>query len=204
MWKSRGDTEFVGETAKEALQTVEKSEFLWRIPKEGISEQKWKVGIDEAGRGPVLGPMLYAAAFSPVDAKIDKMGFADSKQLSEEQRVNLFDAILVEKEMIGWRIHAISPEDISASMLKKNKYNLNTISHDSAANMIDFAVSQGVNITEAYIDTVGDPQLYRQKLEKIFPNIKFTVESKADDTYSIVSAASILAKVNQIILLISV
>ena len=47
------------------------------------------IGIDEAGRGPVLGPLIYAAAFWPVseDADIKKMcNFDDSKKLKEGER----------------------------------------------------------------------------------------------------------------------
>ena len=45
------------------------------------------------------------------------------------------------------------------------------------------------------MDTVGDARSYESKLTGLFPSIKITVESKADSTYPIVSAASICAKV---------
>lgn len=48
---------------------------------------------------------------------------------------------------------------------------------------------------QVYIDTVGDPDRYRQKLERVFPGLSFTVCPKADALYPIVSAASIVAKV---------
>ncbi|CAH8298558.1 unnamed protein product, partial [Schistosoma turkestanicum] len=47
---------------------------------------------------------------------------------------------------------------------------------------------------QVYVDTVGKAEHYEAKLQNIFPQLKIRVESKADDTYPIVSAASIFAK----------
>uniref|UniRef100_A0A0L8GMY7 Ribonuclease n=1 Tax=Octopus bimaculoides TaxID=37653 RepID=A0A0L8GMY7_OCTBM len=66
--------------------------------------------------------------------------------------------------------------------LERTKYNLNALSHDSAIGLITKVLALGVNVTE-------------QKLEKQFPGIDITVAKKADATYSIVSGASIFAKV---------
>lgn len=72
------------------------------------------IGVDEAGRGPVLGPLVYAAAFWPVseDAEIQKMGFNDSKQLKESDRDGFFSSIR-NHPSIGWVIEEITAADIS-------------------------------------------------------------------------------------------
>ena len=157
-----------------------------------------QLGVDEAGRGPVAGPMVYGCAFSPItqaDA-LGALGFADSKQLTEQQRDDLFDTIK-ESSIVGYITHSLSANELSTKMLRKLKYNLNSISHDTCAGLIRRAVSAGVNVREVYVDTVGDPERYQEKLQGIFPLIKITVSKKADSLYPIVSAASICAKVTR-------
>lgn len=53
------------------------------------------LGIDEAGRGPVLGPMTYGAAYWSCadDETVSAMGFDDSKALTPAQRTGLLDCI---------------------------------------------------------------------------------------------------------------
>ena len=47
-----------------------------------------------------------------------------------------------------------------------------------------------------YVDTVEKPEVYQSRLQKIFPRLKMVVESKADATYPIVGAASIVRVAN--------
>jgi ribonuclease H2 subunit A len=157
------------------------------------------LGVDEAGRGPVMGSMVYAVAYTPISLmeKLKQVGFADSKVLKEAERDALFKTILAEKDWIGYAIHSLSPQDISSSMLKKQKYNLNAMAHDTTIELIQGCLTQKINITKIYVDTVGPPEKYEQKLKLIFPNIDITVAKKADSKYPIVSAASICAKVTR-------
>jgi hypothetical protein len=113
------------------------------------------MGIDEAGRGPVLGthacvtagssargeftrsrfalsagPMVYGAAWFPASKRrvVAKMGFADSKALSAEERQRLL-AVLESCPFMGHAVDVISARALSAKMLRRVKYNLNAISH---------------------------------------------------------------------------
>ncbi|XP_036334061.1 ribonuclease H2 subunit A isoform X1 [Rhagoletis pomonella] len=160
------------------------------------------LGVDEAGRGPVLGPMVYGIAYCPISSKkvLEDLGCADSKQLTEEKREVIFNEMNTAetpRACVGWAVEIISPNIISTSMLRRTKCSLNEVSMNSAIGLIKRAVAEGVNISEVYVDTVGPPEKYQDKLKGIFPDFKITVAKKADSTYPIVSAASICAKVTR-------
>lgn len=170
------------------------------IPKSCLSEEVM-LGIDEAGRGPVLGPMVYAVAYFPLRLSSDmkKMEFADSKTLTEAKREKIFTSILNRDEgeqNIGWSAVILSPNTISNTSFRRKKYNLNQLSHDTAIQLVQNCLDSGIKVKELYVDTVGPQDKYRAKLREVFPNIpKITVESKADSKFHVVSAASICAKV---------
>lgn len=65
------------------------------VPASCSSGNPIMMGIDEAGRGPVLGPMVYCAAYWAVESSgsCEAMGFDDSKVLSAASRKNLYDKI---------------------------------------------------------------------------------------------------------------
>lgn len=166
----------------------------------GSASPSWKekpclLGIDEAGRGPVLGPMVYGCAYCPIDQKerISTLKFADSKALTESKREELYENLKAD-DLMGWAVDVIDPKDLSAKMLRRAKVNLNTISFESAMGLIRNTLDLGVFLTEVFVDTVGDPGKYQDMLTTKFPGIRFTVSKKADSLFPIVSAASIVAK----------
>nr|XP_022907281.1 ribonuclease H2 subunit A [Onthophagus taurus] len=173
------------------------NQYITNIP-DICKESPCVLGIDEAGRGPVLGPMVYGTAFCPTNqvGKLLELQCADSKVLTEEIREMIFEKICAESH-IGWAIDVISPNYISNCMLSRSKHSLNKVSMDSAIGLIKAAKSAGVNIEHIYVDTVGKPEKYQDYLLSIFPEYKITVAKKADSTYPIVSAASICAKVTR-------
>lgn len=157
------------------------------------------LGIDEAGRGPVLGAMTYGCAYwHPDDADRIPKGFTDSKQLDKNTRDSLFSKLQSCPNM-GFVLRILHASEISRNMLRASPYNLNAMSHDSAMEMIQAVLDAGVKIDTAFIDTVGIPDSYRAKLEREFHghNIKFVVEKKADANYAPCSAASVVAKVSR-------
>ena len=172
--------------------------YFSSIP-ENCKSQPCILGIDEAGRGPVLGPMVYGISFCPLEKNEDlkNLGVDDSKALTEEKREDLLKKLQDNSDYIGYAIHVLSPRYISSSMYRRSKYNLNTMSHDTAIDLVKLALEKGVQVAEIYVDTVGPPEKYQAKLQEIFPAQKVTVAKKADSLYPCVSAASICAKVCQ-------
>ena len=151
------------------------------------------MGIDEAGRGPVLGPMTYGAAYwAPCDNASVPAGYLDSKALTPEVRSNLFEKTLEALE-VGFVLRVLHASEISRNMLRREPYNLNAMSHDAAMQMIQAVIDAGVKIDTCYVDTVGTASSYQAQLERVFSGkgIRFVVEKKADAKYAQCSAASV-------------
>jgi ribonuclease H2 subunit A len=165
--------------------------------------QECILGVDEAGRGPVLGPMVYAAAYCPVTyaSTLSKLSFADSKVLTPQVRSDLLRQLCDEAEevheYVGWSTRIMTARDISADMLSPGGYNLNAQAHDATIALIREIERCGVVITEIYVDTVGPEASYQAKLQGMFPSARVTVTKKADSKFPIVSAASVCAKVTR-------
>lgn len=190
--------------------TYASSTYHSEIPEAIIKDPKGPVvlGVDEAGRGPVLGPMVYGISYCLRDYQDHlkkKYGFADSKTLKDSTRQELFQLIDNEKhelhKNVGWATCTMTAKDISNGMLRSalgaGSYNLNEQAHDTTIQLIKDVLLSGVNVCEIFVDTVGPPVSYQAKLKKHFPSIDITVTKKADSIYPIVSTASVVAKVTR-------
>lgn len=166
------------------------------------------LGVDEAGRGPVLGPMVYGIAYcleSYQDQLKSRYGFADSKVLKDSVRKNLLQLLHDENHElhrnVGWATRTMTAKDISNGMLQSvsgpGPYNLNEQAHDTTIQLIKDVLAKGVRLKAIFVDTVGPPASYQAKLKKFFPEIEVTVTKKADSLFPIVSAASVAAKVTR-------
>ena len=76
---------------KEKLRLEKLKEIEYELYKDGA---KKICGIDEAGRGPLAGPVVVAAVIMPKDSFIE--GVNDSKKISEKKRERIYDQILEE------------------------------------------------------------------------------------------------------------
>ncbi|KAK9448559.1 ribonuclease HII-domain-containing protein [Limtongia smithiae] len=204
---------FVPPGVKQMQDEDESCTHLSAVPSAiGDAREPCILGVDEAGRGPVLGAMVYAACYclkTYADSSLASHGFADSKVLTHDARMHLFSRICDDSSLgtdtnstelfdnIGYATRIMSARDISRGMLRpytSRVYNLNEQAHDATIQLICNVLAQGVNVTEIYVDTVGPPATYQAKLSRHFPLIQITVTKKADSLFPIVSAASVVAK----------
>ncbi|KAK5635246.1 hypothetical protein RRF57_010958 [Xylaria bambusicola] len=165
------------------------------------------LGVDEAGRGPVLGPMVYGVFYLPIPQSEPLLKgthhFDDSKVLTPAVRSSLMESLCTTDtdlhETCGWAISSLSARDIGANMMRPGgaTYNLNAQAMDATAALIQGVMARGVNVREIYVDTIGQPATYQKRLESVFPTVKITVAKKADSLYPCVSAASVCAKVTR-------
>ncbi|EJW02092.1 ribonuclease HII [Edhazardia aedis USNM 41457] len=151
-------------------------------------KKKVIIGVDEAGRGPALGHMVYGAMI----AEEIKHPFTDSKAIAESKRNEFLK--IIEKEY-SYVYTAIHPQYISHQMSVES---LNDIAYKVVINILKTIVNSKLyNISCVYLDALGPNTTYMRILEKNFPKIKFVVECKADSTYPVVAGASIVAKVTR-------
>jgi ribonuclease HII len=149
-------------------------------------------GIDEAGRGPLIGPLVVAGVAIEEKDMPDLLALnpKDSKLLSPKKREELFPKI---KEITKYKIFIIPPSEVDDA-LNSPSLNLNwleAIKYAMTINALkpDLAyVDCPSNNTQAFKDYMVN--LLKQKTELV-------VENKADERYPIVGAASILAKVTR-------
>ncbi len=149
------------------------------------------LGVDEAGRGPVIGPMVLAGVLmKKEDEKICKeLNIRDSKLISPKRREFLFDKI---KEF-AVEMHYVK---ISASEIDKQrkKMSLNELEALKVAELIKKFKAKPDLIIIDLPDPTGYGFIHRiSKYFKIDSKIK--AEHKADANYPAVSSASIIAKV---------
>lgn len=146
------------------------------------------LGIDEAGRGPVLGPMVVAgvAIETEKEAHLKKLGVTDSKALSPQRREAL--AIEIRKAAKGIESVAISAKQLDEMM---QIMTINQIEMNAMALIINKLPAD-----EVYIDLPSNgPAFLRELKAKITRSpAKIIAEHKADANYTVVGAASIIAK----------
>jgi ribonuclease HII len=147
------------------------------------------LGIDEAGRGPVIGPMVIAG-YCIEEEKIEllkSLGVRDSKELTRKQREDIYNEII--KLTDKYKYIIIDPKTIDYYVYK-NK--LNYLEFENMIKIIEEIKPDKVIIDSPMVNTKKVIEYIKNDL-KI--NVEIIAENKADKKYPVVSAASIIAKV---------
>ncbi len=148
------------------------------------------VGIDEAGRGPVIGPLTVCGVAVSEDNhyELESLNLRDSKKYTRKKREELEEPI---RSVTECTFAEIPASEISIEMSKKT---LNDIEVELFAQVL-LHFSQA---TEIIVDACDvDAARFGEKICFCAGVPSVISEHKADDTYPIVSAASILAKIER-------
>jgi len=143
-------------------------------------------GVDEAGRGPVLGPLVVAGVIFEDDSKLIEHRVRDSKQLTPQRRTIL--AKKIQELALDYEILIIPAKDIDDM---RKVMTLNEIEVNAFIKVIKKLKPQ-----ICYVDSadVNEQRFGQDILSGLSFKLDIISKHKADQKYPIVSAASILAK----------
>lgn len=150
-------------------------------------------GIDDAGRGPVIGPMVLAGV-SIEEKELDKLqelGIKDSKLLTPSRREFLYAKIT--SLVKGYKIVIVPPSEIDKAV-ESETTNLNWLESEKFAIIINYLKPSRAIVDCPSVNTSS----YKEHLRTFLNvNTNLVCEHKADLNFVVVAAASILAKVTR-------
>jgi ribonuclease HII len=152
-------------------------------------------GVDEAGRGCLIGPLIVAglALEKEVIPQLSDLGVRDSKKLTPKRRQEIVD--LIKDLAIGVSYFELQPRSIDLIVFRKIMLRkLNYVEAMAMAKVI-----RELKPDEAYVDACDvNAERFGKIIAKVLGRkLKIVSEHRADSTYLVVSAASILAKVRR-------
>ncbi len=151
-------------------------------------------GVEEAGRGPVIGPLVMVAVVidEKDEAKLKKAGVKDSKLLTPAKRKNLSSTI--RKLAHSFRVLIIPPEEVDAAVLSSS-INLNWLEAMKSAQFVNELKPDKVILDCPSPNVRAYKEYVVNKLEGDAKKTEVIAEHKADVNHVVVAAASIIAKV---------
>jgi len=152
-------------------------------------------GVDDAGRGSVIGPLVIAGVQIKEEElpKLVQLGVKDSKLLSPRRRETL--AVEIKRIAQKYSVIKLSPKEIDKVVQTGRKlHRLNRLEAQTMAKVIEM-----LKPDIAYVDAsdVLEERFKQHILESLPFKVEIVSEHKADRKYPIVSAASIIAKVER-------
>ncbi len=151
-------------------------------------------GIEEAGRGPVIGPLVMVGVLvdDRDEVKLKQIGVKDSKLLTAAQRDKL--SVQIRTIVKDLRVLVIPPEEVDAAVLSSS-INLNWLEALKSAKIINELKPEKIILDCPSPNCRAYKEYVQNNLDAPLRKIPLIAEHKADVNYPIVSAASILAKV---------
>lgn len=154
-----------------------------------------QIGVDEAGRGPLVGDMVVAGVMGEksVFDTLVAHGLRDSKVLTPMKRKELYELL----------VRSVDAITIYIPSYELDSKNLNELELEKITEILkifgSIASSRSYECVEIYIDEVKgvEEDLKRATIEAFRGEVKVVISSKADAIYPAVSAASIVAKVSR-------
>ena len=151
---------------------------LWQYEKEALAEGRALIcGCDEAGAGPLAGPVYAAAAILPFGEDIP--GLDDSKKLTEKKREALFPVI--QERAVAWAVAWVDAAEIDATDILSARMKAMQLAIDGLSTAPDFALIDG-NRDQGRTAAITTPH---------------RCLVKGDSLSASIAAASILAKVSR-------
>lgn len=151
---------------------------FWQYEKEALGEGRILVcGCDEAGAGPLAGPVYAAAVILPLGADIP--GLDDSKKLTEKKREALFPVI--QERALAWSVAFVDAAEIDRTDILSARMKAMQLAMDGLSRKPDFALIDG-NRDEGRTAAIVTPH---------------RCLVKGDSLSASIAAASILAKVSR-------
>lgn len=144
------------------------------------------VGVDEAGRGPVMGPLVVAGVAIDSDVPLRLLNVRDSKKLSPERRETLAPEI----ERLTKSFLVVIPADQIDVM--RAEMSLNDFEAKLFAEVIEKLRPETAYVDAADVDEIEFKRCVRRELTF---DVEIVSQHNADELFPVVSAASILAKV---------
>ena len=160
--------------------------------------RKLIAGVDDAGRGPIIGPLVVAGVLmgEDRDRELLAMGVKDSKLLTPEVRTQLAPKV----RALATKVSAVEvqPKEIDEVVLHGGKLRkLNFLEAQLMAQVITELSPEEVYVDASDVNEQRYGETIREFLPAALRKIKVVSEHHADRTYPVVSAASIIAKVKR-------
>jgi len=155
-------------------------------------EFKYEIGIDEVGRGPMLGRVYTAAVILPKSDIFDHSKMKDSKRFSSKKKINEV-AEYIKQNAIAYAV-TYEPEDVI------DKINILQATHSSMHKAVRAILEKEVVDEKVLLLVDGNnfkPYMSFDKTTGLYSQINHQCIEGGDNKYTAIAAASILAKVER-------